>query len=214
MDPDLVGPLYVPASLVMFTLIYWVLVILGGAGMEMFEFDLDADADVDLDVNGPLAAGASWGLVVLRFLNLGAVPVMVWMTIFSVTFFAISYFWNNPAYSASFWATTQVVVRNFVLAVAASKLLTQPLVGKLAVKQSAKSASLVGKSCTIVSYEANEDSGQASVRSDGAPFLIHVRTDGETLKKGDAAVITDYQSDGSLFLVTRAADHGDSEERV
>lgn len=212
MDPALAGPLYVPVALVMFVLAYWVLVIIGAAGLDMFEFDLDADADVDVDVGGPIAAGASWGLLFLRFLNLGGVPVMIWLTVFSISFFAISYVWNAPEFSESTWTIAQVVVKNAVLGLVATKILTQPLVGKFASKQSTKSASLIGQTCIIVSYQADEESGQASVKSDGAPFFVHVRTAGETLSKGDVAVIEDYQSDGSLFLVSRAATDGESEE--
>ena len=70
----------IPATvLLMFTMMYWMVVIVGAAGLDLIEVDLDIDGHSDIE------SAFSVGLVGLRFLNLGRVPLMVWITILALT---------------------------------------------------------------------------------------------------------------------------------
>ena len=79
-----------PASLFLsLVLVYWLFVILGALDLELFDFDLDVDADVDL------GSVLNVGLVPVRFLNLGRVPLMLWVSLFSLSWWGLSLVINH-----------------------------------------------------------------------------------------------------------------------
>ena len=57
---------------------YGVLVILGALDFDLLDFDVDIDAEADVN------AFSSAGFVALKFLNIGEVPVMIWLSILSI----------------------------------------------------------------------------------------------------------------------------------
>ncbi len=80
--------------LLILVFIYWVFFIVGAVGLDSLDldfdaFDLDADVDVDvdahLDAHGGGHAGHSSGMFVsmLRFFNVGDIPLMIWATFFA-----------------------------------------------------------------------------------------------------------------------------------
>ena len=69
---------------------YWVLVILGGIGLEVFDLDLDVSPDPGGD-----GSIFDWGVLGLRWFNLGEVPLMVWLTAFALLPVAVLIRLNN-----------------------------------------------------------------------------------------------------------------------
>ncbi len=66
-----------PASVLMvICMLYWLSVILG-----LMDFDL-LDFDLDFEIGTESPSILDFGFIGLRFLNLGEVPVMLWMSIF------------------------------------------------------------------------------------------------------------------------------------
>ena len=109
-----------PASLLFsLCLLYWLTVTFGAVGLEAFDLDVDFEADVD--------SFLSIGMVTLDLLNIGRLPLMVWLTTFSFCWWLISFGWDRPENHESLWYGLQIALRNVVLALIGTKILTQPL---------------------------------------------------------------------------------------
>ena len=94
------------------------------------------------------------------------------------------------------------LLRNLAASLLLTKAATEPLV-KIFAKQSTRSPEdLLGLECEISTHEATPDEGQARFRiEDGAPLLLNVRTEGETLRLGDAAKIVGYEPTTRIYFV-------------
>jgi hypothetical protein len=82
------------------------MVILGALDLDVLDLDLDVDTGQDL------GWFPSVGLVALRFLNVGPIPLMIWLSIFALSLWIISVSWHDPAYNDNNWLALQVLVRN------------------------------------------------------------------------------------------------------
>ena len=74
-----------PASLVLAAVMfYWLLAIVAALDLDFLHFDLNLDGQADL----PSVLGG--GFVAFRFLNLGRVPVMIWLSVFALAYWGVS----------------------------------------------------------------------------------------------------------------------------
>ena len=192
------GPTLPATILAGFSMLYWLLVIAGTADLDSFDIDLDIDMD------GDAGSLVSVGLVPLRFLNLGRVPLMLWLSIFALTMWMISMVLDHNPAPATPLLEFQAFVRNTVLALVAAKLLTNPLRDRFDPVEPDSAAQLIGRTCEIVSTQVTAAHiGQARLITEAAPLLLNVRaaTAEQPLARGDAAVITAYETDRNTFLV-------------
>jgi hypothetical protein len=204
-----VAPVNLPLTMLLgLVLAYWMLVILGAVGLDMFDIDLDSDVHDVGDVGGSHHVGeGSAALAFLRFLNIGDVPVMVVVSFFVLSMWVIgvaAYHYLGSA--ASTLVSIAWIVPNVIVSLLVAKLLTTPL--KLLFRHMnagvAEDAPIVGKTCVIKTSEATSTFGQAEVLTDGAPVLLNVRTkDGIVLSRGDEALIIDFDQDTKTYLVVR-----------
>jgi hypothetical protein len=95
-----------------------------------------------------------------------------------------------------------VILRNVALSLFLTKLFTQPLVGKFEPDEPDSIDNLIGRECVITTSEADNASGQASVRGVAAPHLLPVRVPGGRLVKGDRAEIVGYDEGRKVYLVS------------
>ena len=65
-----------------------------------------------------------------------------------------------------------------------------------------ESKSLIGKEAEISSYEATSEHGQVKYKTDAAPLLLNVRTDGPHLEKGTRVWITHYDPKRRVYIVS------------
>jgi hypothetical protein len=198
-DRMFVGPVY-PASILVCLLILYSLVAIIGLvdfGSELPDFDFDGDLD---SVQGI-------GVATLRWTNIAHVPLLVWGGVFTILFWSISYWlwhcFDSLRYEATLGISLLLVIRNLVISVVGTKYLTQPLNRYFAPLPSYASQNLIGATCEITSLQADADFGTAKFRTDGAPLLLNVRTDGSTLNKGDEARIIDFDPQKRLYKITR-----------
>ncbi len=200
--------------------LYWLFVLVGAVGLDLFDFDLDVDSDVDMDVDvgdvggdldadgnvepGTMPSALSIGAVVLKCLNIGCVPLMVWLSAFAFSLWLITMLWDHPATHESIGRELVILFRNTVLAVLAAKLLTQPLRGQFDDVEAPLAKDLVGRIASVTTLEVTDRSGQVRCETGAAPLLLNARTqqDSEPLKKGDAAVIVGYQQ--GIYFVRKA----------
>jgi len=203
------------SSLLVLVMFYWLMLILAGLDLDFLNFDLDVDgdADVDMDIDGVdgdghLSDTVGIGFVVLRFLNIGRVPIMVWVSIFAITYWLLTVlldrFLDDSNHREEFFYALQYGVRNFAVAVVFTKIFTQPLRGKFEPSEPNKVEDLIGTECVITTAEVTQSFGQAQYETDAAPLLLNVRTREKPLAKGDLAVIVDHDAEENVYFVTRA----------
>jgi hypothetical protein len=205
-----------PTVLLGLVLGYWLLVLVGALGLDLFDVDLDIDADVggDIDLDGDvvgdlggtsaLGSFLSFGAVALRFMNIGRVPLMVWLSVFALALWLLTMALDKPENHAALAHDLLILLRNGVIAVACAKIVTQPLRGRFDVVEAPTVRDLVGRQCTVVTPTLNEQSGQIRCATEAAPLLLNARTKGEPLAKGDRAVIVDIDLPQGIYFVEKA----------
>ena len=183
---------------------YWGVVLLGAVDIDSLDFDFDLDTNADAGsgglLNGPVGE-------VLRFFNVGSVPVLVLASIMIVMLWAIGVLtwplvgqWGILAQLAAF-------VPIWIGALLLTKLVTLPLrkLFEQAERQveAENNVNLQGRRCVIISLTADAGRGQAEITTSGAPLRINVRTRDENavLNKGDEAVIVTPDPDKNLYYI-------------
>jgi len=169
--------------------------------MDAPEMDLEMDFDADFD----LGSGSGLGMVTIRALNLTAVPIVVWGGCFTLLWWLTSsVLWSvmdGSNYDGTWLTAAMLSGRSAVIAVAMTKIVTEPM-KKWFVTSRYTAAGLIGKPCEVATGEATKDFGQAKFKTDAAPLLLNIRTDGVTLHKGDRAKIIDFDETNRIYTVT------------
>ncbi len=190
------------SSLLVAVMCYWLLAILAGLDLDFLDFDLDLDSEPDF------SSGVGLGLVVFRFLNIGRVPLMIWASVFTVTYWLLSMLMDllldNPEHRETLVYAVQYGVRNFAIAVVLTKIFTQPLRDKFDAEEPNVVEDMIGRECVITTTEVTESFGQAEYKTEAAPLLLNVRTREKPLGKGDLAVIVDHDAEENVYFVTIA----------
>lgn len=190
--------------------LYWLLVIFGALGVDLLDVHLDGDVHLDhdfhldpgLDAIDGHASLADWGMVGIRWFNLGDVPLMVWLTAFSLSAWLTSVCFDRGPGDRSTTEMALIVLRNFGIGLLAAKLLTQPLKGKLRHHEPNPVQELIGRRGVVSSLELSAQFGQVECADPaGAPLKLHARMDEGTLARGAAVEIVDYLPESKTFLV-------------
>ncbi len=196
LEPFFAAPVLPSTVLMMFMVLWAVMGLIGVIG-----HDIDAQPDL------PEATGSLGGLT-LQWLNLRDIPLMLWLGSFAIGWWLISlglwFSFDAPGTDASSWTITQQIARNTLLAVGIAKLLTQPMSGWFRPGQDYNSESLIGQVCEIWTATATASSGQARLKTDAAPLLLNIHTDGPNLTRGTLVEIVSYDPQRRIYTVTRA----------
>ena len=197
------GPPLIASCLLVLVSLYWLMVIVGMADFDGLDFDLDLDVDLDPDA---VTSALSLGAAPLRWLNVGRIPFMLWVSAFVLVFWLTSMLWDTPSGRESGWNLAAAVVRNLAIGLLGAKVLTQPLCGLLSDPGmgAVTTADLIGRTCRPTTA-VTADRGQAKVEvPDGAPLLLSVRAESENLDKGQLAQIVDYDRTREVYIVRPA----------
>lgn len=190
-------PTVVPSVLMCVVLVYWLLMILGAFDLEFLDLDLDVDAPDGGDVTF-----ADWGMLGLKWLNLGDVPLMFWVTAFAFPAWVSATIFNRNLVEPTQLDIWRALARDFIIGLFVAKVLTQPVKGKLRPKPPHPAEELIGKSVTITSSEVTTAFGQAQYHTgQGAPLILDVRTVDGVVTKGQSARIIDYAPETHLYYV-------------
>jgi len=194
-----IGPVFPATVLMVLIMVYGLMVVAGTVDINLFDVDFDTDLDVD-------GAATSVGFVALRFLNIGNVPIMIWVTFFGLLWWIASMllwsFFDQGGDSQGVWSATQLALRNAAIAVVGTKFATDPMRKFFDQTDKFKPQDLVGKQCEVTTAEVTKDSGQAKFKTDAAPLLIDVRTDDGPFSKGDVATIIDFDPVTNIHFIT------------
>jgi Protein of unknown function (DUF1449) len=197
-----VGPLWPASLLLCLAVAYGCLSLLG-----LFDLDLGIDADVSVpEVPGDFLGGISG--ITVRWMNLDRLPIILWLSVFTAAFWAVSYFlwygFDAHKYTPTLLPSLLLCSRNIVIATTLTKLVTEPLSRLFVPAPTFSPSTLIGQFCHVSTSEVTESFGQAKFKTDAAPLLLNIRTDGEHLPKGTRVQIIAFDADRRLYKVTAA----------
>lgn len=178
---------------------FWVLTLIGLLGVDSLDVDLDADADGGLAHLGEIPGA------MLRVVNAGSVPVTIVLSVLVLCIWLGSMILNyyfNPAHSG--WLAAAFIAAAFVIAVIATKALTQPLVPLMRkLKQAEDAPPVIGCAGIVRSITIDSEYGQVEVkRPDGAPALLNARLgpDAESAPRGTPVLIISLDETKGVYL--------------
>lgn len=212
------GPVLPATCLLLLMMVWSGLAVLGTVDLDLpsGDIDLDVDLDVETDLGVGGAAADSLGVLAMRWLNIQQVPLVIWVGVFSVLwwlFSALLWTWVDRLFfeeGASILWSSILAVRNIALALPATKLATNPMRAWFADEQ-LNAQTLIGAECEISSLQASPDFGQVKFKTEGAPLLLNVRTDGPHLARGARVWITHYDSKNHVYVVSPTGSVSNSE---
>ena len=214
--------------------VYWIMFIIGAVGLDAFDLDLDLDldadmdvdldvdvdadvdvdveVDADIDVDGDMEASSSGGassgslwISVLRFFNVGDVPLMVLVSVMVFCGWAMGILGNhyfNPELTTG--RSMLLLLPNAVLSLLITKVVTTPVrkIFRHANAGVEAPIRMVGKTCVVTTGEVTPTFGQAQLVHEGPPITLNVRCSAERpLSKGDEAVITEHNKETNTYMV-------------
>ncbi len=201
-----VGPIW-PASILVCLLLAYTLISLLG----IFHFDFSSEVDAGVDIDSPEIDG-DWlggvGGMTVRWMNLDRLPMILWLSTFTVAFWAVSYlFWYGydvHQYEPVWLTSLLLCIRNVVIATGMTKLVTEPLSRWFVPAPQYSPSTLIGETCVVSTSEVTERFGQAKFKTDAAPLLLNIRTDDPHLTKGMVVRIIAFDADRRIYKVTAA----------
>ena len=207
----LVGPVWPASILAALLVVYTLLGMLGllDLGLDLPEMDADPSFGPDLTQIIPFDMDFLQGIggMTVRWTNFSRLPIILWGGIFTVVFWAISYgLWHqfdSQRYAPDWAPSLLLMVRNVVLAVGLTKITTQPLLRYFIPPPIYNHETLIGEKCEISTSEATDKFGQAKYRTNAAPLLLNVQTDGSIITKGEQAIIIGFDPEQRIYKVTQ-----------
>ena len=199
-------PNLVATGLLVFVLLYWLTVIVGLLDMKTVDLGLEVDDHGHFHHPGDFhhdAAGANWLNGALAFFNLGRIPLMVFLSFVFLPLWVGSILANYYTGNTSWLLGLAFLVPLFIGSLFVAKFLTLPFVKLFTAleKDHDSGAVVIGKVCTVLLAASAEQLGQASVRIDGAPLMLNVRSIGAPLTKGETALVIDFDTLRKCYLI-------------
>jgi hypothetical protein len=145
-------------------------------------------------------------MVPMKWLNLRDMPFILWLAVFSFTWWIVSIgSWmliDDRFFSgSSILVGSILILRNLAITLPLTKVFTHPMKGWFQ-SSTIESKSLIGQEAEICSYDATPEHGQVKYRTDGAPLLLNIKTDGPHLDKGTRVWITHYDPVKRVYIVS------------
>lgn len=209
---DLIEAILSPVNLALTVLLgcfvgYWLIVMLGMADLDALDVDFEVDLDTDVDPSVGGGSGGAGGVVgVLKFLNVGEVPLMILLTTFVMVIWLIGVMSHMLIGAWSVGVQLLALIPMALVGIIATKVLTQPLrklFAQLDADATAGSVTVMGQRCKVVSAVVDARSGQAEIQTGAVPVKINVRTtaDGAELKRGDEAVVVLDRDERGVYVI-------------
>lgn len=175
--------------------LYWLLVIVGGIDMDGIDFEFD----IDPDSTGSIT---DLGFLGLKWLNLGEVPLMVWLTVVAGASWLASMIFDRNLENPDSQQIIISIIRSLAIGVIAAKVVTNPLRGKLRLKQPNTIEQMLGRTCRVITSSVTPEFGHGECAvEDGAPLRLNIRTLEGAIDKGTEVEIIDYSPETSVYYV-------------
>lgn len=192
---------------------YWLMVCFGAVDIDAFDvdFDVDVDADVDVDVDVDAdvdAAGAHAfpAMSLLKFFNLGEVPLMVLLSVFIFLLWAVGIVSHRYIGDWSVLMQLLILIPMILASLLLTKLATAPLksiFASLEASQHTGEFNFIGQRCTVASMTLDANHGQVEVNTEGAPIKLnaHLEASDTPLNKGAEVVIVSHDPETGVYRV-------------
>ena len=188
----------IPSFLMILTSLYWLVAIFGLIDVEALDIDLDldVDADMDADVGGTTA--------VLAYFNLGDMPLMIFLSFFTLPLWLGTIGLTDLFGIESFWLGLAILIPVMIGSLFVAKILTYPIAKfyKKA-KENNEAVVVLGQTCIAKLPISNDRTGQAEIKSRGTSVLINVRTTSEdmVIPKGEKAIVISEDLENNIYYV-------------
>jgi hypothetical protein len=197
-------PNLVPTGLLVFALLYWLTVIIGLLDMKTVDLDLSHHGHLHYDSHLPHdGPNTGWLNGALAFFNLGRIPLMVFLSFVFLPLWMGSILANYYTGNTSLLLGLAFLIPLFIGSLFVAKFLTLPFVKLFTAmeKDHDAGAVVIGKVCTVLLPATADKLGQASVRIDGAPLMLNVRSLSAPLAKGETALVIDFDAQKRCYLI-------------
>lgn len=187
--------------------LYWLMVITGFLGMDLFDFDIDLDADLDGDIGDVGTVGMFSGF--LRFFHFHEVPFMVVMTIFSFILWLIATQLNQHWNPDKSWMYVAIgIVPTILGSLAITKIAIQPFayLFRRATVPHKNLAQYAGEDCIVTTSSVTDKFGQAEIQTGESPLIVQIRNPSAfRFHKGDVVRLEKYIREGCYFEIRPAS---------
>ena len=196
-------PNLVATGLLVFVLLYWLTVIVGLLDFKTADLHLGGPDGLHADAGHLPGPNTDWLNGALAFFNLGRVPLMLFLSFVALPLWVGSILTNYYTGNTSLLRGLVFLLPLLAASLFVAKVLTQPFVRLFTAleKDHDGGAVALGKVCTVLLPATADHLGQASVRIDGAPLMLNVRTTGAPLAKGETALVIDYDTPRRCYLI-------------
>ncbi|MFY0601783.1 MAG: DUF1449 family protein [Cyclobacteriaceae bacterium] len=186
----------IPTILFIFILFYWLISIIGIVDVDSIDLDLDIDAEANAELGGAAS--------VLSFFNIGHMPLMVFLTFYTIPLWMLTLIGNDFLGFESFLTGLVVFIPSLIVCLFIAKFLTIPvaLFYRKLKTQTEAVGNIIGKICTAKLPINSEQKAQAEIKVGGTSVLINVKTrDGLKVEKGSSALVIDFQEEKNFYYV-------------
>ena len=192
----------VPTVLLIFTLVYWLIVILGVIDIDSLDvdFETDLDMDVDADVHADIGGFSS----VLSFFNIGHMPLMVFVSFFVLPLWTLTLVGNDSLGFTGWLSGGLVFAVVSIFSLFIAKILTTPIAKFYRkVKMNTEAVEdILGKVCTAKLRITSHKKSQAEIKVGGTSVLINAKTqEGYEIAKGQSALVIDFAESENCYYV-------------
>lgn len=196
------GANFISGFLLILILLYWITVMLGALDVNFL--DVEVEVDTDADVEGVSASGdVSWLNYILRFLNIGRVPFMIWLSFFTLVFWLVQVTVNQFFGFETFILGLLTLIPIIIVCAFVAKFFSFPFVKIFdAMEKESMSTDLTGSVGAILLIDAAGKVGQAKVKNNDNYHTIYFYTqEGTAMRKGDQILVIAYNRAKNAYLV-------------
>ena len=201
------APLMVSTGLMLIVIAYWLISILTGLGLDAIDFDLDFDTNADV---GGVDGFMGIGLLPLKWLNIGAIPLMLWASIFAVAFFFASLGVERYQPLTAEAATGVIAIRViWVMGVGAlgTKFITQPMRGWFK-EHILNPHEFIGKQATT-RITTHTTRGKIFIERKEGDLISEARTAGKEIPNGTRVTVVSYDETQKVYMVAESRSTGE-----
>lgn len=193
----------VPTALLLFTILYWIIVIIGFVGTDFLDIDIDVDSDSEVEVDATSSADISWLNKVLLFFNLGKIPLMVWLTFVALPLWFICVNINGLLGIHNFFIGLVVFLPALFVSMFLAKFLTWPFVTFFQrIDEDSKKKEIIGKVGVVTLSADHKSKGQAEVNYRGSFLRFYIKTrEGAAVQKGEQVLFIKNMVDEGAYLI-------------
>ena len=208
-------PTVVFTVLMLITMAYWLLVIVGAMGLDVLDFDHDhaggadghgGDGGTDVDVDhGHSGEGLGVLPTLLWVLKLNSVPMTIVLS--SVFFWSWLICHLSMHYVVGYDAHWSIELGLFAgalaLAFPLTSLAVRPITPLFRSPPAQRRAALIGKVVDVDTSHVDASFGTAKAEDGGAGLIVQIRCESaNTLKRGDRALVLSFDEAREVYEVT------------